>query len=66
MACLATTDDSSYSESEISLETLFNRWISERWGQYLCLAGAIIDGLAAAQAAHELGTHLSLSHSDAV
>jgi fatty acid synthase subunit alpha len=31
-----------YSESKISLETLFNRWSSESWGEYLCLAGAVI------------------------
>ncbi len=31
-----------YSESKVSLETLFNRWSSERWGEYLCLVGAVI------------------------
>ncbi|KAJ7502466.1 putative fatty-acid synthase complex protein [Mycena galericulata] len=31
-----------YSESKISLETLFQRWSSESWGEYLCLAGAVI------------------------
>lgn len=35
-------NDGLYSESKISLETLFNRWASESWGSYLCLAGAII------------------------
>jgi len=34
--------DGLYSESKISLETLFNRWSSESWGEYLCLAGAVI------------------------
>ncbi|KAF8525925.1 hypothetical protein BU17DRAFT_74311 [Hysterangium stoloniferum] len=34
--------DGLYSESKISLETLFNRWSSENWGEYLCLAGAVI------------------------
>jgi fatty acid synthase subunit alpha, fungi type/fatty acid synthase subunit beta, fungi type len=34
--------DGLYSESKISLETLFNRWNSESWGEYLCLAGAVI------------------------
>ena len=33
-------NDGLYSESKISLETLFNRWSSESWGEYLCLAGA--------------------------
>ena len=35
-------NDGMYSESKISLETLFNRWNSESWGEYLCLAGAVI------------------------
>ncbi|TIC66451.1 hypothetical protein E3Q02_01872 [Wallemia mellicola] len=35
-------NDGLYSESKISLETLFNRWSSESWGDYLCLAGAVI------------------------
>lgn len=35
-------NDGLYSESKISLETLFNRWSSESWGEYLCLAGAVI------------------------
>ncbi|KAH9856627.1 fatty acid synthase [Lenzites betulinus] len=35
-------NDGLYSESKISLETLFNRWASESWGAYLCLAGAVI------------------------
>ncbi|KAG9047855.1 3-oxoacyl-[acyl-carrier-protein] synthase [Tulasnella sp. UAMH 9824] len=35
-------NDGLYSESKISLETLFNRWNSESWGEYLCLAGAVI------------------------
>lgn len=30
------------SESKISLETLFNRWSAESWGEYLCLTGAVI------------------------
>lgn len=34
--------DGLYSESKISLETLFNRWSAESWGEYLCLAGAVI------------------------
>lgn len=34
--------DGLYPESKISLETLFNRWSSESWGEYLCLAGAVI------------------------
>ncbi|KAF8206176.1 fatty acid synthase [Mycena galopus ATCC 62051] len=28
--------------TQISLETLFQRWSSESWGEYLCLAGAVI------------------------
>lgn len=36
--------DGLYSESKISLETLFNRWSSESWGEYLCIAGAVIGG----------------------
>jgi fatty acid synthase subunit alpha len=35
-------NDGLYAESKISLETLFNRWQSESWGEYLCLAGAVI------------------------
>ncbi|KAI0046589.1 fatty acid synthase [Auriscalpium vulgare] len=35
-------NDGLYSESKISLETLFNRWNSESWSEYLCLAGAVI------------------------
>ena len=35
-------NDGLYSESKIALETLFNRWGSESWGQYLCIAGAVI------------------------
>ncbi len=35
-------NDGPYSESKISLETLFNRWSSESWGEYLCLVGAVI------------------------
>ncbi|KZT01368.1 fatty acid synthase [Laetiporus sulphureus 93-53] len=35
-------NDGLYSESKIGLETLFNRWNSESWGEYLCLAGAVI------------------------
>ncbi|KAL0953237.1 hypothetical protein HGRIS_004490 [Hohenbuehelia grisea] len=35
-------NDGLYSESKISLETLFARWSSESWGEYLCLAGAVI------------------------
>ncbi|KAI6005207.1 hypothetical protein F5J12DRAFT_721406, partial [Pisolithus orientalis] len=35
-------NDDLYSESKISLETLFNCWNSKSWGEYLCLAGAVI------------------------
>lgn len=35
-------NDGLYSESKISLETLFQRWSSESWGEYLCMAGAVI------------------------
>jgi fatty acid synthase subunit alpha len=35
-------NDGLYSESKISLETLSNRWSSASWGEYLCLAGAVI------------------------
>ena len=31
-----------YSEPKISLETLFNCWSAESWGEYLCLACAVI------------------------
>ncbi|KAF7722190.1 3-oxoacyl-[acyl-carrier-protein] synthase [Apophysomyces ossiformis] len=34
--------DGLYSESKISLETLFNRWFSESWSDYLLIAGAVI------------------------
>jgi len=35
-------NDGLYSELKISLETLFNRWSSKSWGEYLCLAGVVI------------------------
>ena len=35
-------NDGLYSESKISFETLFMRWSSESWGEYLGLAGAVI------------------------
>lgn len=35
-------NDGLYSESKIGLETLFNRWSAESWGEYLCIAGAVI------------------------
>ncbi len=35
-------NDGLYSESKISLETLFTRWSSESWGEYLGLVGAVI------------------------
>ena len=35
-------NNSLYSEPKISLETLFQQWASESWGEYLCLAGAVI------------------------
>jgi fatty acid synthase subunit alpha len=34
--------DGLYSESKISLETLFNRWYSEDWAQKLTICGAVI------------------------
>jgi len=34
--------DGLYSESKLALETLFNRWESENWAQYLTICGAII------------------------
>ncbi|KAK9251877.1 3-oxoacyl-reductase [Lipomyces tetrasporus] len=34
--------DGLYSESKLSLETLFNRWYSESWGSYLTICGAVI------------------------
>lgn len=34
--------DGLYGESKISLETLFNRWYSESWSNYLIIAGAVI------------------------
>lgn len=34
--------DGLYSESKLSLETLFNRWHSESWGNQLTICGAII------------------------
>ncbi|AEO60709.1 hypothetical protein MYCTH_2310232 [Thermothelomyces thermophilus ATCC 42464] len=34
--------DGLYSESKLGLETLFNRWASEDWGNYLTICGAII------------------------
>lgn len=35
-------NDGLYGESKISLETLLTRWSSESWGEYLCIAGAVI------------------------
>ncbi|KAJ1994195.1 fatty acid synthase alpha subunit Lsd1 [Dimargaris cristalligena] len=35
-------NDGLYSESKLSLETLFNRWYSESWGSYLTITGAVI------------------------
>lgn len=35
-------NDGLYGESKIALETLFNRWAAESWGEYLCIAGAVI------------------------
>ncbi|KAI8987783.1 fatty acid synthase [Mycotypha africana] len=34
--------DGLYGESKISLETLFERWYSESWANYLCITGAVI------------------------
>jgi fatty acid synthase subunit alpha len=34
--------DGLYSESKLGLETLFNRWVSEEWANYLTICGAII------------------------
>ncbi|ORZ20354.1 fatty acid synthase [Absidia repens] len=34
--------DGLYSESKISLETLFSRWYSEDWSSYLLITGAVI------------------------
>ena len=35
-------NDGLYSESKLALETLFNRWSSESWGNYLTICGAVI------------------------
>ncbi|KAH7018881.1 fatty acid synthase subunit alpha reductase [Ilyonectria destructans] len=35
-------NDGLYSESKLGLETLFNRWYSEDWANYLSICGAII------------------------
>ena len=35
-------NDGIYSESEISLQTLLNRWSAESWGEYIFLVGAVI------------------------
>ncbi|KAL9087121.1 MAG: hypothetical protein Q9159_003816 [Coniocarpon cinnabarinum] len=35
-------NDGLYSESKLALETLFNRWHSENWAQYLTICGAVI------------------------
>lgn len=34
--------DGLYSESKLALETLFNRWHSEDWGNFLTICGAVI------------------------
>ncbi|OLN97388.1 Fatty acid synthase subunit alpha 7 [Colletotrichum chlorophyti] len=35
-------NDGLYSESKLALETLFNRWHSEDWANYLTICGAVI------------------------
>jgi fatty acid synthase subunit alpha len=35
-------NDGLYSESKMSLETLFSRWHSESWGNYLTICGVVI------------------------
>ena len=35
-------NDGLYSESKLALETLFNRWHSESWGNFLTICGAVI------------------------
>ncbi|CAM1511186.1 Fc.00g086990.m01.CDS01 [Cosmosporella sp. VM-42] len=35
-------NDGLYSESKLALETLFNRWYSEDWANYLTVCGAVI------------------------
>lgn len=35
-------NDGLYSESKLALETLFNRWHSESWANYLTICGAVI------------------------
>lgn len=35
-------NDGLYSESKLALETLFNRWYSESWGNFLTICGAVI------------------------
>jgi len=35
-------NDGLYSESKLALETLFNRWHSEHWGNFLTICGAVI------------------------
>ena len=35
-------NDGLYAESKIGLETLFNRWHSEGWGNFLTICGAVI------------------------
>ncbi|KAI9929791.1 hypothetical protein ASPWEDRAFT_109503 [Aspergillus wentii DTO 134E9] len=35
-------NDGLYSESKLGLETLFNRWYSESWNNYLTICGAVI------------------------
>ncbi|KAJ9502240.1 beta subunit of fatty acid synthetase [Exophiala xenobiotica] len=35
-------NDGLYSESKLALETLFNRWYSESWADYLTICGAVI------------------------
>lgn len=35
-------NDGLYSESKLGLETLFNRWHSESWGNFLTICGAVI------------------------
>ena len=35
-------NDGLYSESKMALESLFNKWYSEKWGNYLSICGAAI------------------------
>ena len=50
-------NDGLYSELKISLETLYMRWSSESWGEYLGLASAVVGQVFSAAHHQQVCTH---------